>query len=117
MNASRDWTNGEKRLIVRRCDDCAMSTYLPAAACPYCGSTGSTEYSPSGRGVLAAVTVLRRRSDGGPPIGIALVDLEEGVRVMSRCDVGVAIGAAVVVGIEEVDDGGGPAKLLPVARS
>lgn len=59
----------------------------------------------AGRGVVHATTVVRRKDE--PPRHVCLVELEEGVRMMSRVEglapEAVRIGLAVVVGWAEGD--------------
>ena len=62
----------------------------------------------SGRGTVYSLTVVSQRPPQ-PPYNVALVDLEEGVRMMSRVDAvapdGAAIGAAVIAAIAHEPDG------------
>ncbi|MGH9108415.1 MAG: hypothetical protein ACRDY3_02930, partial [Acidimicrobiales bacterium] len=56
---------------------------------------------------------VHRRTDGGKAIGIALVDLQEGVRVMVRCPSGTFVGQRVTVGIVDEAPEGAPSRILP----
>ena len=84
-----DWTGGQPRLFVHCCRACGHTWYLPRQACPACGYTGVTPVISAGAGVVVASTTVWRRvdqsGDGAKPVGIALVDLEEGGRAMGRC--------------------------------
>jgi hypothetical protein len=55
-----------------------------------------------------------RSGDGATPVGIALVDLDEGGRAMGRCRPGTVVGARIRVAfvIEQAEDGGD--RLLPM---
>lgn len=83
-----DWTRGEPRLVVVRCDRCGMRWYLPRAHCPLCGSRDATPSPAGGRGLCVAVTRLHVTTagpdDDSPPLGLALVELDEGPLVMGR---------------------------------
>jgi len=54
--------------------------------CPSCGSDAFDWVAPSGRGVVHSTTVIRRRPAEGGDYNVALVDLDEGVRIMSRVE-------------------------------
>jgi uncharacterized OB-fold protein len=72
----------------------------------------------AGAGVVVASTTVRRRvdrsGDGAMPVGIALVDLDEGGRAMGRCRPGTVVGARVQASFvtERAEDGGD--RLLPM---
>ena len=59
---------------------------------------------PTGRGTVYSVTVVRRLPDKGGDYNVALIDLEEGPRVMSRVDdiapdeVGIGMAVRAYVG-------------------
>ena len=116
--APLDWTGGQPRLVVHCCRTCGHTWYLPRQACPACGYTGVTPVISAGAGVVVASTTVWRRvdqsGDGAKPVGIALVDLEEGGRAMGRCRPGTAIGARVRAAFvtERAEDGGD--RLLPM---
>jgi uncharacterized OB-fold protein len=108
MTAVQDWTTGEQRLLAQRCPN-GHRWYLPRPRCPECASPVES-FEPSGAGTVFAETSLHRRvaaagapGEGGSPtkeaVGIALVDLDEGVRLMARCTPGTAIGTRVRVRI------------------
>ncbi|SDY86848.1 Zn-ribbon domain-containing OB-fold protein [Herbiconiux ginsengi] len=112
-SASADWTAGEPRLLAQRCTE-GHTWYLPRMRCPEC-SAAVHVFEPSGTGTVFAQTSLHRRVasvDGSAKeaIGIALVDLDEGVRMMARCRPGTAIGSRVRVSIA-FDEGS--QRLLP----
>jgi uncharacterized OB-fold protein len=66
------------------CDACGRAVFFPRVLCPFCGSTELSWRDSAGRGtVYAATTVHVRDRD---PYTVALVDLEEGIRIMTRID-------------------------------
>jgi len=79
---------GELRL--QRCDDCSHVYFPPRPFCPSCSSRSVTVFTASGRGVLASYVINERPHPAFEgPYAIALVDLEEGPRMMSNiveCD-------------------------------
>lgn len=98
-----DWTSGRTALRASACRRCGHRWYLPHRLCPACGAHDTERFDIDGTGTVAAVTVVHRRSGGGPPIGIALVDLTAGVRVMARCSAAAVVGQATTVRIAAID--------------
>ncbi len=73
-------------LDLQRCEDCRSAIHPRRALCPVCGSRRLAEQTSAGRGVVYSTTTVHAR-DGA--YNVALVDLEEGIRVMSAVvDVG-----------------------------
>lgn len=93
---------------IQRCLACETPVFYPRALCPNCGSPRLEWITPSGRATVYATSVVRQRPDDGPDYNIAIVELEEGPRLMSRVE-GISadevrIGMAVVVKIGVIDD-------------
>lgn len=90
-------------LTLPRCNDCERLIWYPRGFCPYCGGAAVTWTTLTGRGHIYSSTVIRRAPHPGyaaaVPYVLALVDLEEGVRMLANVvtdDVdAVAIGMAV----------------------
>jgi uncharacterized OB-fold protein len=74
------------RFQIQHCTACNRHVFYPRVLCNHCGATALQWVTPSGRATVYATTVIRRKPDAGGDINIALVDLEEGVRMMSRVD-------------------------------
>lgn len=73
---------GEFRL--QFCTDCTRAVFYPRNLCPHCGGT-ELEWRPSvGRGEVYSVTVVRQSETAGGDYNVALISLDEGVRLMSR---------------------------------
>jgi uncharacterized protein len=115
-----------ERLLVQWCVSCDRGVFYPRAFCPHCAAPGSAlEWrEASGRGaVYAAVVEHRPEAAGatfadGKPYCVALVDLVEGVRLLSNV-VGcppedVHSGMAVRVTWEPLSDGRQLALFEPV---
>jgi len=88
---------------IQRCQDCGRHVFYPRALCNHCGSRALDWVDASGRGTVYSTTVVRRKAEAGGDLNIALIDLEEGVRLMSRVE-GIApdavrIGMRVQAGI------------------
>lgn len=107
-----DWTLGERCLLVHHCMGCGRRWYLRRTFCPECGSPDVDAAPASGQGTIAAVTIVRRRQGASEPVGIALVDLVEGVRVMGRCPLDAVVGQRVTLGFE-ADESRGTRLLVP----
>ncbi len=75
----------EDRLLLARCARCSNLQHPPSPMCPVCGSLEWTVQEASGRGTVHSWIVSRHPtvSDEVPRI-VALVELEEGVRLVSN---------------------------------
>jgi uncharacterized OB-fold protein len=108
------------RLVVQRCDDCGHHQLYPRAMCLACGGPVSWEEA-SGSGTVYSFTVIRQNYSrpfrDWIPYVVALVDLDEGPRVMSNivgCDPeDVQVGMAVKARFETVSDVAGIALFEP----
>jgi hypothetical protein len=76
---------------IQRCGACSRHVFFPRVVCSHCGSPELSWIAPSGKGTVYSTTVMRRKADAGGDLNLALIDLEEGVRMMSRVE-GVAPG-------------------------
>lgn len=98
------------RFRIQRCGDCGRHVFYPRAACPHCGAFGPGWVDACGRGTVYSTSVVRRKPEDGGDYNVALIDLEEGPRMMSRVDgiapTAVRIGMAVTVQI--VQENGNP---------
>jgi uncharacterized OB-fold protein len=74
------------RFLIQRCGDCAQAIYFPREICPHCGSDALSLIEPKGTGAVYASTTVRRKADAGGDYNVALIELDEGVRLMSRVD-------------------------------
>jgi len=84
----------EGRLLVRRCAQCQRLAHPPSPMCPWCGSLEWDVRELSGRGTLHSWIVSRHPSEPDDVARIvALVELDEGVRLVSNL---VGIDAAEV---------------------
>lgn len=72
------------RFLIQHCTDCRRHLYYPRECCPHCGSNALEWKAPRGTGTVYAVTTVHRKPAEGGDLNVALVDLDEGVRLMSR---------------------------------
>ena len=83
------WDGLERgELLVQLCQGCGVRRYPPAARCLSCGGLEAALTTVSGRGTLLSFTVVHKPPIPGLtlPMTFALVDLEEGVRIMAPLD-------------------------------
>lgn len=98
---------GELRL--QRCEACGEAVFYPRAVCPHCFGGPLTWFTAAGTGSVYSYTVAHRGFGDfadQTPFTVALVDLDEGVRMMTRI-VGtrqVAIGMRVWMTVEQIAD-------------
>ena len=71
---------------IQKCNSCSTYVFHPRVICPACGSAALEWVAPSGQGTIYARTVVRRKPERGGDYNVVLVDLAEGVRMMSRVD-------------------------------
>ena len=104
----------EGRFVLQHCGACDRFIYYPRVVCPHCGRSDQLEYRESaGTGTVYTFTVCHR--PGHPafreavPYVVAIVELDEGVRLMTNiidCDPDeVTIGMPVEVVLEPVQEG------------
>lgn len=72
--------------VIQRCSACRQGVFYPREICPHCGSTQLDWETPSGLGTVHAVTTVRRKPDAGGDLNVSLIELDEGVRLMSRVE-------------------------------
>lgn len=110
---SRPYWEGlaQGELRIQRCNACAKAVFYPRALCPHCYADQLSWIVASGKGTIYSYTVAHQAF--GPfaadvPFVVALIELEEGVRMMSRLldapRERVTIGAAVRVTFEKVEE-------------
>jgi uncharacterized OB-fold protein len=83
------------RFLIQLCDACGRHVYFPRTVCPHCGADEPALVPPAGTGTVAAVTTIGRKPDAGGNYHVCLVDLDEGVRLLSRVE-GVPPDAVVI---------------------
>ena len=108
------------RFLIQRCAGCESAVFYPRMICPHCGAGALDWVAPDGRGTVYATTVVRRKPEAGGDYNVALVDLQEGVRMMSRVE-GVApeavrIGMAVRAQVAQ-QDGRGLVVFVPASTA
>ncbi|MGR3450017.1 MAG: Zn-ribbon domain-containing OB-fold protein [Paracoccus sp. (in: a-proteobacteria)] len=82
-------------IVLPRCDDCGAYHFFPRILCPHCNGTAISWSQASGKGRVHTTTVVRRKPERGGDYNICMVELEEGVRMMSRVE-GIAPGDVTI---------------------
>jgi hypothetical protein len=97
------------RFEIQKCGACAKHVFYPRVLCPHCGAGELAWVVASGRGTVYSTTVVRRKPADGGDYNVCLVDLAEGVRMMSRVasvppgdvKIGMAVRARIANGLVE----------------
>ena len=102
----------EGRLLVQRSEGCGRHVFYPRAICPHCHEARLEWVDASGRGEIHSFTVAHRPA--GPwfadkvPYVVALVELDEGVRMLGGLRVedvsSVRVGQRVRVAFDAATD-------------
>ncbi len=74
----------EGKFMIQRAKDSGRYVFYPRVAVPGTGETGLDWVEASGDGVVYSTTVVRNRPEKGGDYNVALIDLAEGPRMMSR---------------------------------
>lgn len=106
------WAAVERHeLVAQRCNNCANIWYPPSRECPECLISDFVWAPLSGRGVVYSWVVFHRQFDPAyePPYNVAVVELEEGIRMPTNivgCELDeIRIGMPVEVTFEKMPDG------------
>jgi uncharacterized protein len=100
QNAEEFWTGCARgELRYQLCEGCKRAQFYPRPFCAKCGGESLSWASSKGGGTVYAVTTVERAPTEDfralQPYAIALIDLDEGFRMMAHADIGVAIGDRV----------------------
>ena len=85
---TQDFWDGTKagELRLQRCNDCKQAFFPPRPFCPACASRSVSSFRASGRGRLYSYVINHRPAPGfehEAPYAIAVVELDEGPRMMT----------------------------------
>ncbi len=107
----------EGRFMIQRSKSSSAHIFYPRVLAPGTGARDLEWVQASGRGVVYSTTVVRKKPPE-PSYNVALIDLAEGPRMMSRVEglepSAVAIGMAVQARI--IDQDGEPVVVFDVAE-
>jgi len=108
----------EQRLVAQRCGECGRLRHPPRPMCPHCSSLSIEVVPLSGNGTLYSYSILHHPQHPAfdYPVLAALVDLDEGVRLVSNLTgvepADIRIGMALEVDFEAGEGG----TFVPVFR-
>lgn len=95
------------RFCIQHCPQCQHHVFTPRELCPHCGAGGLGWVRASGLGTVYSTSTVARKPDAGGNYNVALIDLDEGVRMMSRVEgvapEDVAIGQRVQAHVAQKD--------------
>lgn len=95
------------RFMIQRSRDTGKYVFYPRVLAPGTGESDLEWVEASGRGTVYSTTVVRQRPEKGGDYNVALIDLDEGPRMMSRVEgidpEEVTIGMAVQARVAEID--------------
>jgi uncharacterized protein len=103
----------ERRLLIRKCTACGSHHFMPRYLCPDCWSNELEWVESKGMGAVHSYSIIRRAPASAfsarVPYVIALIDLDEGPRMMANVigegALDVRIGDRVSVTFEDRGDG------------
>jgi uncharacterized OB-fold protein len=75
------------KLLIQRCDACQRFIFYPRSICPHCFADTLSWVEAQGTGTIYSYTVVHRAFGpfaGQTPFVVAIVELTEGVRMMTR---------------------------------
>ncbi|NLB30064.1 MAG: DNA-binding protein [Alcaligenaceae bacterium] len=81
--------------LIQHCQCCMTHVFYPRMICPHCGSNQLEWIEPTGFGRVYSTTVVKRKEESGGDYNVALISLDEGVRLMSRVE-GIAPAAVYI---------------------
>ena len=95
------------RFETTRCTNCQRISFPPKAHCPGCGSRNIEWVEIGGRGRLYSATIVHQSAAvfGTEPFTAAIVDLECGVRLVTRLIDAAPLDAQVELVVLSFDDG------------
>lgn len=77
------------RFCLQHCPQCGRHVFTPRELCPHCGAAPLRWVRARGTGQVHSASTVHRKAEDGGPYNVSLIDLDEGVRMMSRVE-GVA---------------------------
>jgi len=72
------------RFQIQQCKDCGKHVFYPRVLCNHCGSPALKWVEASGRATVYSTSVVHQKPEKGGNYNVALIELEEGPRMLSR---------------------------------
>ena len=100
----KGWNDGVDAILYQSCGACRHLWYFRRGFCPSCGDASPQTHKASGNGVVYACSVIMGKPGTDSDYAVVLVDLQEGVRLMSHvvdCDqhtvtIGMPVSARII---------------------
>jgi hypothetical protein len=97
------------RFMIQKCGSCKAFVFYPRLLCTSCGALDLKWQDADGGGVVYSTTVVRRKAEQGGDYNVAVIELAEGPRLMSKVvdtpPAEVTIGMPVRADIEQTANG------------
>jgi hypothetical protein len=77
----------ENKLFIQHCPDCEKYVFYPRALCPHCMGDAMEWQEVSGKGKVYSYSIVYQATPAfaqDTPFVMALIDLDEGVRILSH---------------------------------
>ena len=71
---------------IQHCGGCRSHVFPPRILCPHCGGPDLDWVIPAGGGSVYSCSVVFAKPENGGDYNVSLIDLDEGVRLMSRVE-------------------------------
>ena len=108
-------------LVVPKCTECGRTFWHPRPRCPHCDSERVDWIRASGRGAVHTFTVVRQSGDPyfktKVPYAVAMIDLDEGVRIMTNIVDTPLAALAVGMRVEVLFEDAGSGIAIPLFRA
>lgn len=69
--------------LIQHCTSCKTHLFYPRRFCIHCSEDSLEWVQPKGTGFVYSTTTVRRKPDAGGDYDVSIVELDEGVRLMS----------------------------------
>ena len=74
------------RFGIQQCPSCHSHVFTPREICPHCGAGSLKWVRTPGTGTVYSHTTVSRKPEAGGNYNVSLIELDEGVRMMSRVE-------------------------------
>ena len=72
------------RFLIQQCTHCQTHLFYPRNFCIHCSKDTLTWKEPRGSGSVYSTTTVRRKPEAGGDYDVSIIELDEGVRLMSQ---------------------------------
>ncbi len=107
----------EHRLLIRQCAECQALHFMPRYLCPFCWSDKLEWVESKGTGSVHSFTVIHRAPvaafAGRTPYIVALIELDEGPRMMANIVGGDALSVCIDDRVDVTFEDRGDGAMIP----